>query len=81
MTLAFLTAADALVAAAAVTGITGIVVAALGFWNTKQLKPNGGSSLADAIRRIETTVVRIDDRTHEQGERIAALEAIAERLT
>lgn len=72
---AFFTAADALVAGATVTGIATIVVAGLTMRNTKQLKPNGGSSLADSIRRMEKVVNRIDDRTQEQGERIAAIEA------
>jgi hypothetical protein len=46
-----------------------------------EVTPNGGSSLRDAIGRIETEVIRIRDGQTRHGERLAAVEARLDERT
>lgn len=79
--LALFSAPDALVVSAVVTAVAGA-----GWWqshrNSQQLRPNGGSSLRDAVDRIETkldeqVIPRLDvhaARFAEHADRLATLE-------
>lgn len=58
-----LTAADAAVAAAFITMAGGVIVALISQQRVeRQLKPNGGSSLRDAVDRLERRAENVDRR-------------------
>jgi hypothetical protein len=76
--LATLTESGAAVIVAAIAATSTVIVGIMSYRtnrNSKQLLENGGSTVADAVKRTELAVLRIEDRLHTQGERIAALEA------
>ena len=60
------------IGAALIAGIAGVVVS-----STKQLRPNGGTSLNDAIRRIDERTQVIDTKVDHQG---ATLSDLRERV-
>lgn len=57
----------------AVISLIGVLISRGNGKRTKQLEPNGGSSLADSIRRMEKAVERIDKRTESHDAALWAL--------
>lgn len=69
--IAAISADEAGVIASVVTALGSVVVAVVTRRSTKQLRPNGGSSALDAIRRMDETIERIDKRTDAIADRLA----------
>lgn len=57
----------------AIIGLIGVRISRENGKRTKQLEPNGGSSLADSIRRMEESVKRIDHRTEQHDDVLSSL--------
>ena len=69
--------ANATIAVASIAALASIITAVLGAQtrrNSEQLKPNGGSSIADSIRRLEKTVDRIEQRVYDHSARLTRIE-------
>jgi hypothetical protein len=62
-----------------VTGLLGPLVVAVAallgtLYSTKQLRPNGGSSIADAIRRIDSRLEAMEDRQLRFDDKLVTIE-------
>lgn len=65
-----------IVCAALITAVPASVAAVASLRGNRQLKPNGGSSMRDAINRIETTTNLQSIVLHQHDDRLQRIESV-----